>query len=138
MALACDSCGRHTNAAGAGGRCGVADQDENIPVRKSARAWALTGLALSIPALFMAVLSSGGGHGNYQFARAAYPIPMLLTFNGAINPLSLVAALVQFPVYGWIVGSAIARREYGRLIAVAALHVLAMIACFSGLLPNFS
>mgnify|MGYP007072819004 FL=1 len=120
------------------GRSSVAKQDEIDPVRKAARAWALTGLALSIPALLLAMLSSGGGHGDYQFARAAFPIPMLLTFNGSINLLSLVAALVQFPVYGWIVGSAMARREYGRLIVVAVLHVLAVVACFSGLLPNFS
>lgn len=120
------------------GRSSVAKQDEIDPVRKAARAWALTGLALSIPALLQAMLSSGGGHGDYQFARTAFPIPMLLTFNGSINPLSLVAALVQFPVYGWIVGSAMARREYGRLIVVAVLHVLAVVACFSGLLPNFS
>lgn len=116
----------------------MADDDQIDPVRKSARAWALTGLAFSIPALFLAMLSSGGGHGDYQFARAAFPVPMLLTFNAWINPLSLVAALVQFPVYGWIAGSAMAQDEYGRVIAVAVLHVLAVIACFSGLLPNFS
>ncbi len=116
----------------------MAEQDETDPVRKSARAWALAGLVFTTPAVFLAMLSSGGGHGDYQFARAAFPVPMLLTFNGPINPLSLVTALVQFPVYGWIAGSAIAREELGRLIVVAALHVLAVIVCFSGLLPNFS
>lgn len=116
----------------------MAEHDEVDPVRKSARAWALTGLAFTIPALFLAMLSSGGGHGDYQFARAAFPVPMLLTFNVWVNPLSIVAALAQFPVYGWIAGSAMAREEYGRLIAVAALHTAAVIACFSGVLPNFS
>ncbi len=98
----------------------------------------MAGGLLTLPLLFLAFLSSGGGHGDYLFARALFPVPMLLTFNAVINPLSLIAALAQFPVYGWITGRALAKSEVQGPVAILALHVLAVIACFSGLLPNFS
>lgn len=116
----------------------MADQGGIDPVRKAARGWALAGLALSIPALILAMLSSGAGHGDYAFARALFPVPMLLTFNDTINILSLITALVQFPLYGWIAGRAMARQDFRLLGVVLTLHGLAVAACFSGVLPNFS
>jgi hypothetical protein len=60
--------------------------------------------------------------------------------NDAISLPTLVVALIQFPLYGAIAGWGIARGGIGWAVAAAVVlvHVLAAIACFSGLIPNFS
>ncbi|MET1113051.1 MAG: hypothetical protein ABWX67_16155 [Allosphingosinicella sp.] len=64
---------------------------------------------------------------------------MLLTLvEGSIGPLAAGAALLQFPLYGALLGWSRLRKSYGALIAVGLLHVVAAIVCFSGALPNFS
>ena len=116
----------------------MADQDTSDPARLAAGTWLLYSIILTIPAIVLAVFSAGAGHGDYLFARALFPVPMLLSFNVSISVLSLVAALLQFPVYSWIVGGAKARERAVPILVVVALHLAAVIACFSGILPNFS
>jgi hypothetical protein len=111
---------------------------------RSIAAWVSSGLLLGImltpPALFLAVLSAGAGHGTYVFARAFFPLPMLatrLTGNYISTPL-IVAAVLEFPLYGTIAGCGLARRRMIVVAAVAFIHTAAVIGCFSGLIPNFS
>jgi hypothetical protein len=97
------------------------------------------GMLAALPALGIAVLSGGAGHGSYAAARALFPLPMLLTLvEGSIGPLAGGAALIQFPLYGALFGWSHSRKSYGALILLAVLHLAAAIACSSGLLPNFS
>lgn len=97
------------------------------------------GMMVSLPALGAAVLSGGAGHGGYAAARALFPLPMLLTLvEGSIGPVSGGLALVQFPLYGALLGWSRARRSRGPVIALASLHVAAAVACSAGLLPDFS
>ena len=64
---------------------------------------------------------------------------MLLTLvEGSIGPFARGLALLQFPLYGALVGWSRTRRSFGALIGVALLHLAAAAACFAGLLPNFS
>ena len=100
----------------------------------------VSGLLIAAPALWTAILSGGAGHGQYLAARALFPIPMLLTLlqNEQIGPVSIVAALAQFPAYGAFVGWANLRERRVPLIALALAHVAAAAACFAGTLPNFS
>jgi hypothetical protein len=96
-------------------------------------------MLVALPALGAAVLSAGAGHGGYAAARALFPLPMLLTLvEGSIGPLAGGLALVQFPLYGALLGWSRAHRSYGPLVALASLHLAAAIAGSSGLLPNFS
>lgn len=37
------------------------------------------GAAVTLPAIFLAILSGGAGHGTYLFARLLFPYAMLLT-----------------------------------------------------------
>ena len=111
---------------------------------RSIAAWVSSGLLLGImltpPALFLAVLSAGAGHGTYAFARAFFPLPMLatrLTGDHISTPL-IVATILQFPLYGSIVGYALARRRMIVVAAIAFVHATAVTGCFSGLIPNFS
>jgi hypothetical protein len=115
------------------------DSDSPAGTSSKAAVWGtLVGIVVTLPALFLAALSSGAGHGNYLFARALFPWPMLVTLDQEIGVPSLVMALAQFPVFGFVAGRAMAREKYGALIAIAALHIVGVALCFSGAIPNFS
>lgn len=97
-------------------------------------------LDVELAAILAAVASAGAGHGHYVAARALFPAPMLLGFleGDRIGPFSLASGLLQFPVYGALLLLSVAHRNYRPAIAVAWLHLLAMIICFSGALSDFS
>lgn len=97
------------------------------------------GSVIGMAALGAAILSGGAGHGDYGAARLLFPASMLMTrVEGSIGILATAIALLQFPLYGALLGWSRARASWGALILVAALHVAGAILCFSGLLPNFS
>lgn len=98
------------------------------------------GLVVEVIALFVAMLSGGGGHGDYAAARALFPAAMLMTLleGDTIGPLSIGLALVQFPLAGALVGYSLARARWTPLIAVGVVHVLCLLVAFSGAIPNFS
>lgn len=102
----------------------------------------LVGAAITLPAMFIAVVSSGAGHGDYGAARLLFPYSMLLTLitGDTIGVLSIVVALIQFPLYGLVIGAGMRDRRW-RIAAILMLsigHGIAALACFAGLLPNFS
>jgi hypothetical protein len=98
------------------------------------------GLVVEVVALFLAILSSGAGHGDYAAARALFPVPMLTTLleGDTIGLLSMTLALVQFPLLGALTGYCLAITRWTPLIAVGIVHLLAVLAAFSGVIPNFS
>lgn len=98
------------------------------------------GLIAEMVAIVLAILSGGAGHGNYAAARALFPIPMLTTLleGDTIGPVSTTLALIQFPLLGALTGYGLAQGRRTLLIAVGGVHFLAMLAAFSGVIPNFS
>jgi hypothetical protein len=106
---------------------------------KSARAIAfglLIGLGATVPAVILAIVSGGSGHGDYALALALFPFPMLLTqmTEGNIAALSIVSALGQFPLYGAILGyyKSIGRDEFVySSCALGFLHAIAVGVCFA-------
>jgi hypothetical protein len=50
----------------------------------------------------------------------------------------MAAALMQFPLYGFIIGYSLSQRKVPWAAIVVAIHIAAALACFSGLIPNFS
>ncbi|WP_156956941.1 hypothetical protein [Sphingomonas astaxanthinifaciens] len=101
---------------------------------------ALAGVLASLPALFLALLSAGAGHGDYGFARALFPVPMLLTLiqGDSLGRISLAASLLQFPIYGLVLADAFARRRMLWAALLVIGHAAAAIPCFAGTVPNFS
>lgn len=95
---------------------------------------AVGGMFITIPALVLAVLSSGAGHGDYGFARLLFPIPMCVAVfvTGSIDTPSIVLALGQFPFYGGVIAYFAMSRRRRLLVAVLVLllaHFLAFVAC---------
>jgi hypothetical protein len=116
--------------------------DEEPPARNTVFAviaGVVAGALITLPALFVAVISAGAGHGDYVAARLLFPFPMLLTvIDGSIGVPSIVVALLQFPLYGALLGLALCGRSWRPFVVIVPLHFVAVMACFSGLIPNFS
>src|SRR5436190_11385045 len=97
------------------------------------------GVLVELLALFAALLSGGAGHGDYVAARLLFPVPMLLTLvEDRIGTLAMAVGLLQFPAYGALLGWSSVRQTWLPALAVGALHLVAAVACFSGVLPYFS
>lgn len=100
----------------------------------------VAGALVAVPALVIAFVSAGAGHGHYVAARALFPGPMLLTLveGDTIGALSIAVGLLQFPIYGFFLGWGFAGRNYLGALTLFSLHMVAAAACFAGNLPNFS
>jgi hypothetical protein len=72
-------------------------------------------------ALLLGIGSAGAGHGDYRFAMILFPYTLLSTavFN-SITPF-IILAIIQFPLYGIVLGHA---NEKGRFGPVAILLCL--------------
>lgn len=90
--------------------------------------------------LFLGLVSGGVGHGDYVLARILFPYTMLaaLLFEEIAAPLILLA-VVQFPLYGVILGTAAKRGRSGAaLLVVLVVHALSAAACFLDAVVNVS
>jgi hypothetical protein len=95
---------------------------------------AVAGMLITVPALVLAVLSAGAGHGDYGFARILFPIPMCVAVfvTGSIDAPSIVLALGQFPFYGGVIAYfAVTRRRrlWVALCVLLVAHFVAFVAC---------
>jgi hypothetical protein len=101
----------------------------------------LTVLMVTLFAAVLAVASGGAGHGHYLMARLLFPHSMLLTrLTGDTIAVPLIAlALVQFPLY-WIVVRKAIRGSVGwdAVALLGGAHAIAVVLCFSGMIPIFS
>ncbi len=100
----------------------------------------LIGVAVTLPALIVAFLSGGMGHGDYVAMRLLYPVPMALTLltDDSITPTLFFMMVGQFPLYGWLLLIWRIPRVRIALGVILVVHVLATVVCFGGFLPNFS
>jgi hypothetical protein len=90
--------------------------------------------------LFAGIASGGAGHGNYFLAKVFFPFTMLSTliFGSIIGPF-IALAVVQYPLYGLLLGAANEKRK-GAIyaLALAIIHLSAMVACLLLVRENFS
>lgn len=129
--------------AGIGGARHVAPMHHSTSTTQQikARAWLGAGIGaiMAIPAIFAAIASGGAGHGTYIAARVLFPFSMLLTrLEGSIGLIGMAVGVLQLPLYGAVAGRAVAVRGNSLFLPLTTVHLVAVLACFSGLLPNFS
>ena len=100
------------------------------------------GTLVTIPSIVLAIASAGQGHGDYLCARLLFPYTMLLTLaqDDIISLPLVVLALIQFPSYGTIIGFSVSsfKNKWRIPLVLTLIHLAFVVACFSGLLPNFS
>ena len=108
---------------------------EDTPVSLLSPFWRTVRLSMIVGsvAVVVSVFLAGGGHGSYVPAALCFPWTMLSTLaNQEITDPFAYLALVQFPLYGTLIGAArtATRRPHLATIVVvviAAAHVLAAI-----------
>jgi hypothetical protein len=83
------------------------------------------GAMASVGGALIATFAAGGGHGTYLPAKILFPFAMLLSvFGSSITAPYMVAALLQFPIYGLVLGAAVGSRSFKALaVALACSHV---------------
>ncbi len=100
----------------------------------------LGGAGLGVILAFLATISAGAGHGTYTPAKLFFPYTMLLTLvDGRISNRLIALALIQFPVYGFLIGTA-ALNKYAVWIVIGSVaigHAGAVAFCFSANLSGF-
>ena len=90
--------------------------------------------------LLAAVASAGGGHGGYLLAKILFPFTMLstLVFGSIVVP-AMAVAILQFPIYGFILSKASLKGNLLTLsVALLVTHILGVVACFILVSDNFS
>jgi len=90
--------------------------------------------------LFAGLASAGAGHGDYLWAKVLFPFTLLsFRVSGTITNPFMAFAIVQFPLYGFILSIAnVKGRHLPSLVALIVVHSLAVAACFLLLNENFS
>jgi len=99
------------------------------------------GALITPVAAMLAVWSGGAGHGHYEFARLFFPYTMLLTrlVDDVVTLPLIVLALAQFPLYGAIIGIAGSKGSSAVAgVLLLVVHIVAVVVCFSGAIPNLS
>lgn len=97
------------------------------------------GALIEFPALLLAFVSAGFGHGDYVVTRLLFPVPMLCAlWEGQVGAVALLLALAQFPIYGLLLGRANTQGKFGLIKSLAGLHVVAAVICLSGFFSEFS
>jgi hypothetical protein len=100
----------------------------------------IVSLAVTPVALLLGIASAGAGHGNYFWAKILFPYTMLSTFLfESITAPFILLAIVQFPLYGFLLAFASGRKRLGSLaIGLAVAHILAAALCLFLASDNFS
>jgi hypothetical protein len=97
------------------------------------------GMVVSIPLTLLAVASAGAGHGNYLWAKVFFPFTMLSTaVFQSITTFFLAVAVIQFPIYGLLIGRCARQRK--ALMAsgvILSVHLIAIGLAFYYSSRNF-
>ncbi|MCB9383173.1 MAG: hypothetical protein H6509_01055 [Bryobacterales bacterium] len=84
-------------------------------------------------ALLLGVGSAGAGHGDYLWAKLLFPMTMASAqFLEEITPPFILLAIIQYPVYGMILGFANRQDQLDHaIVALTAAHLLFVALCFA-------
>ncbi|MCX5684428.1 MAG: hypothetical protein NT049_12180 [Planctomycetota bacterium] len=101
------------------------------------------GILLTLPALFVAFISAGGGHGDYFWVKVLFPCFILLRLilpggpmDQSLSTFDWLAAFlppcVQFSIYGVLIGAFASSFKKAVVVAVVIgiVHALAVALCF--------
>jgi hypothetical protein len=102
--------------------------------RTSRMLWGfVVGVAVTPITAYLALLSTGGGHGDYIVVHALYPFTLLIlpyVAGSLFAPIVVAIGLLQFPVYGTVVAAAPTRRwQVCRAVIVCVIHLVAVYLC---------
>ncbi len=108
--------------------------EEATPTSVSTGVW--IGAVITVPTLlFSLAFNSSEGGGDFILWIFPVPVLVLVGLGGSLGILlPLLAALVQFPLYGMLLGYCADRTRYHRifsLLLLPAVHLAAVAACYA-------
>lgn len=100
--------------------------------------WMGVGILITPICVIIAMIFAGGGDGTYLFFKLFFPYTMLLAAlaNGISIPL-MILGLLQFPLYGVLIGFARSKEASAAIIWLLVVHTIAVILCFLFLDSNW-
>ena len=76
----------------------------------------------------------GGGHGFFWPAKLIYPYSMIISVtNNQIGILAIILAVIQIPVYGFIIS-----KKSKWIFLILGIHLVAAIICLNLSMETFS
>ncbi|WP_143075922.1 hypothetical protein [Parafilimonas terrae] len=98
--------------------------------------WAILFSLLTIPLLVIAIFFAGAGHGSYAPAIFLFPFCLIsLPLVGQITAPFIVMAILQYPIYGFILDAFKRSEKYKEVIYLILFTHIALaitIACWTG------
>ncbi len=98
--------------------------------RRAAIAGVTLGILVNVVAVPLAIGSMGAGHGDYFWTNMCFPFLMLIAGIVGRIPMTLAwLSLLQYPMYGYLVGNSSAklRTAAGILLAHAAIATASFV-----------
>src|SRR5438067_468792 len=87
------------------------------------------GVVSAIPTVAGSIWAAGAGHGSYLPAVVLFPFTMLSTLiTTTISPFGMALALLQFPIYGFVIGKAPVELRLRLGAALAVIHCACVVA----------
>ena len=99
---------------------------------KTALMYMVFGIIFQIPPLFYAAGFCFTEHSDHTYAGIFFPYAMIFMklTNGAINLVLIILAVIQFPIYGFLIGYSIAKKAGNKkFLLIACLHMIFVIIC---------
>ena len=99
---------------------------------KTALMYMVFGIIFQIPALFYATGFGLAEHSDHTIAEMFFPYAMIFMklTNGTINLVLIILAVIQFPIYGFLIGYSIAKKTKNNIILlIPFLHMIFVIIC---------
>ncbi|WP_299797143.1 hypothetical protein [uncultured Maribacter sp.] len=92
-------------------------------------------ITITILLLFLTIFLAGGGHGTFLPAKLFYPFSMISAgFKDEIGTFEIIMAVIQIPVYGFI----ISMKKSNWIYSIIGLHILAVVICLMTSTEAFS
>jgi hypothetical protein len=100
----------------------------------------IIGILVTPLVVLLGILSFFAEHGDHLFDKIFFPLTMTSTLlmSGSITMPFILLAIFQYPIYGWVIGSALRpNHKMLGLWLVLALHLSALILYFVIQNPSF-
>jgi hypothetical protein len=100
-------------------------------VKASSRVGVALGALAAIPTVAVSIWAAGAGHGSYAPAIILFPAAMLsIVLTNTISKTGIAVALLQFPLYGFVLGRIRAQLRLRLGVALAVIHAVFVLAAF--------
>ena len=96
---------------------------DSKPIARNGILFAALGVLPTVAVVFLTIMLDdhllNWEHGSHTFLKCVFPLPLILTMFSLW--IAIIGALIQFPVYGYLIGST--EKPAQTAAAILAIHV---------------